>query len=104
MNQYRCETCRKKCRITVIDAEDGKSISFNPQDPFEKTLWFVQGISQVGCASHSDFQSEREMVLNELQYKLRRKMQCAPSQHTMILDMKDVDAIFIELRQAGDVS
>ena len=49
----RCETCQKDCEITVIDADTKKPISFNPQELREPTLWFVQGINQVGCASHS---------------------------------------------------
>lgn len=50
----RCETCENKdCQITVICADTGCDVSFNPRDPIEKTLWFVQGIEQVGCASHS---------------------------------------------------
>jgi hypothetical protein len=40
MNQYRCETCKKKCRVN-----------------FERIPY--ETIEKVGCASHSDFQSER---------------------------------------------
>jgi len=69
MNQYRCETCKKECKITVVDSDYSKPISFNPKDPIESTEYFVQGISQVGCASHSDFQSGwyiQEKLLCEL--------------------------------------
>ena len=71
-----------------------------------------------GLACHSSYQSEypipndkqcricsqavRDKVLDEVQYKLKQKIQSAPSLHTLILDMKDVDSVFIELRQAGE--
>lgn len=59
MNPYRCETCKKECLIAIIDTDfNPKETSFNPKDPLESTGWFVQGISQVGCASHSDFQKK----------------------------------------------
>ena len=48
MNQYRCETCQKKDCCLKDDL----------QSQFFST--------QMGCASHSDFQSEREKVLDEL--------------------------------------
>jgi hypothetical protein len=38
MNQYRCETCKKKCRVN-----------------FERIPY--ETIEKVGCASHSDFQN-----------------------------------------------
>jgi hypothetical protein len=56
----RCETCKNEdCQITVISADTGCDVSFNPRDPIEKTLWFVQGIEQVGCASHSSAKSDK---------------------------------------------
>jgi hypothetical protein len=74
MNQYRCETCKKECKITVVDADDGKPVSFNPKDPIESTEWFVQGISQVGCASHSD-QSPHISSSDEWKRREERKHQ-----------------------------
>ena len=54
----RCETCsRTDCEVTVYnESDDGRytkiPITFNPKDPCESTLWFVQGIALVGCLSH----------------------------------------------------
>ena len=84
MNDYRCETCKKECKITVVDADDGKPVSFNPKDPIESTEWFVQGISQVGCASHSDFQRTKcAEILDDLATKIieKRKDFQVPDKH-----------------------
>jgi len=52
MNQYRCETCNHKdngwCELL------NRILYFNESD----------FISEVGCASHSDYQSERDTVLD----------------------------------------
>ena len=68
MNDYRCETCKKECKITVVDADDGKPVSFNPKDPIESTEWFVQGISQVGCARSL---ARAEHILTVMQPKIK---------------------------------
>jgi hypothetical protein len=47
MNQYRCETCKCGCTYREIPA----------QRAFTRDM---------GCASHSDFQSERDKVLDKL--------------------------------------
>ena len=49
MNPYRCETCKMNKRTEC------------PAFCCEKFM-----INLVGCASHSDFQSERDKVLDEL--------------------------------------
>jgi hypothetical protein len=55
MNQYRCETCTKQ------------ACHFHPNNNYWKVtsviLKIVEAIECVGCASHSDFQSERDKVL-----------------------------------------
>ena len=59
MNQYKCETCKHREDIT---------------DAFYNTIWCKKHdeainpstINLVGCASHSDFQSERDTVLERL--------------------------------------
>ena len=61
----RCETCQKDCEITVIDADTKKPISFNPRELRESTLWFVQGINRVGCASHSTAPVPEEQEIDE---------------------------------------
>jgi hypothetical protein len=56
MNQYRCETCNHpKCEHAVKDG------CFSPRKKFawNHTLHW-------GCASHSEFQNDREKVLDDL--------------------------------------
>jgi len=58
MNQYRCETC--KHRFTPDYWKDGCN-------RFGKTFMSddeMRFISTYGCASHSDYQSERDKVLD----------------------------------------
>lgn len=58
MNQYRCETCKfKDYDIEHICTYKGSTVMT------DRTIRFI---AVRGCASHSDFQSEREMVLDEL--------------------------------------
>ena len=54
MNQYRCETCKKT----------NEYMPFGHDCPFNGYGYTSNQIAQItarcGCASHSDFQSERE--------------------------------------------
>jgi hypothetical protein len=57
-NKYRCETCQKRagkliCNTFVNEADGDIS----------GVLWST---SIIGCASHSDFQSERDNMLDDL--------------------------------------
>jgi hypothetical protein len=61
MNQYRCETCKKWMKDCPLP-EGSKSSGF-----YDKVL------DIVGCASHSDCQSEREKVLDELKRDLKTR-------------------------------
>jgi hypothetical protein len=61
MNQYRCETCTKQ------------GCHYHPNNNYWKDLsngllhFFYDSIDNVGCASHSDFQSEQDKVLEKLE-------------------------------------
>ena len=61
MNQYRCETCK----FLIKDPVDW---GFDPychiSVPIKLDNW--EWVKRWGCASHSDFQNQREKVLNEL--------------------------------------
>jgi hypothetical protein len=63
MNQYRCETCKKRTTIScpIQDESDYYKVKEYVTAP---TGWEIL-TSVIGCASHSDFQSEREKVLDE---------------------------------------
>lgn len=54
MNQYRCETCKNEDCPFGIEAKYSIRIIPNIME-------------KVGCASHSDFQNQREKVLDELE-------------------------------------
>ena len=55
MNQYRCETCKN--RKTIYGEYACEVVSR------KMTKCFYEWVTKVGCASHSDFQSERDKVL-----------------------------------------
>jgi len=65
MNQYRCETCEHMKTHTSkggLPFEERCEVSGYP--PRDKI--FENKLACVGCASHSDFQSERDKVLERL--------------------------------------
>jgi hypothetical protein len=57
MNQYRCETC------THYDDDDERAACNVREEWISNDVW--NWINVVGCASHSDFQSKRDKVLDE---------------------------------------
>jgi len=64
MNQYRCETCEHMKTHTSkggLPFEERCEVSGYP--PRDKI--FENKLACVGCASHSDFQSERDKVLDK---------------------------------------
>ena len=73
MNQYRCETC--------------KNCSKNPNDDYfclvtndEIDFTDFNHTARVGCASHSDFQNERDKVLDELKRDLKTRFVSSDNQ------------------------
>jgi hypothetical protein len=62
MNQYRCETCNFRSTDTPYYCKVNKNRHI---DGFAH----VQ-IMETGCASHSDFQTQREKVLDELDARI----------------------------------
>ena len=64
MNQYRCETCEHMKTHTSKGGlpfeERCEASGYPPRDKI-----FENKLACVGCASHSDFQSERDKVLDE---------------------------------------
>jgi hypothetical protein len=71
MNQYRCETCRFRFPGTDHDKcpEDLNNSDARGRGAFyEGIFWFVD---HCGCASHSDFQNQRDKVLDELENLFR---------------------------------
>jgi len=60
MNQYRCETCKNKGCYHHFSNWKGEI------KKYKKSAHYAHGFTaEYGCASHSDFQSERDKVLGE---------------------------------------
>jgi hypothetical protein len=59
-SKYRCETCNRP--IGLIGGFDDCPLSI----PSHLDVALVDYMAVVGCASHSDFQSEREKVLKKV--------------------------------------
>ena len=55
MTQYRCETCKN------YEDDDGKSACNIREEWISTDVW--NWIKVVGCASHSDFQSEWDKII-----------------------------------------
>ena len=94
MNQYRCETCEHMKTHTSkggLPFEERCEVSGYP--PRDKI--FENKLACVGCASHSDFQSERDKVLDDL-YRFAKENRCGWG------FVDGVDAYRTELRQAGE--
>ena len=68
MNQYRCETCEHMKTHTSKGGlpfeERCEASGYPPRDKI-----FENKLACVGCASHSDFQSEQDTVLELLRLK-----------------------------------
>ena len=64
MNQYRCETCEH--RFTPDYWKDGCN-RFGKTFVSDDEMRFI---FTYGCASHSDFQSERDKMLDELEKRI----------------------------------
>ena len=61
MNEYRCETCKNVgCHI---HPENKSSINYDTGVRYDHFALYDSFMRKMGCASHSDFQSEREKVL-----------------------------------------
>jgi len=89
MNQYRCETCEH--RFTPDYWKDGCN-RFGKTFMSDDEMRFV---STYGCASHSDFQNQRDRVLDEVLQLPQRREQPNGSMYIYVDDVK-------ELRQVGE--
>ena len=64
MNQYRCETCKK-------DGCDNHPDAYNHYEQFDYRIAGIikdnqKMFGKYGCASHSDFQNQKEKVLDDV--------------------------------------
>jgi hypothetical protein len=65
MTPYRCETCKF---LTKEPVEWGFDPYCHISVPIKLDNW--EWVKRWGCASHSDFQNQREKVLDEFYQKL----------------------------------
>ena len=90
MNQYRCETCEHMKTHTSkggLPFEERCEVSGYP--PRDKI--FENKLACVGCASHSDFQSERDKVLEGRKLYRCNSDTCSDSGGVCILCIPDMD-------------
>jgi hypothetical protein len=100
MNQYRCETCgyRKPpltgfCKTSQLCEKLGMHFEY-PITGSGNEMWVL---TEVGCASHSDFnpQAEREKVLDELVSWIE-KGECSIDIFYRTQDGRELEAVGIE--------
>ena len=105
MNQFRCETCKYKHPHLIGGCKPD----------CEKSSWLltnetIEVIEEVGCASHSDFQSGREKLLDEMRIKyvvfLNHPCPELADKYKHCCDAEwcglcTLDEVLEELRQAG---
>ena len=85
MNQFRCETCKYKHPHLIGGCKPD----------CEKSSWLltnetIEVIEEVGCASHSDFQSGREKLLDEVLQLPQRREQPNGSMYIYVNDVKEL--------------
>jgi hypothetical protein len=103
MNQYSCETCKNwdnfyhGCNLFIFETRlDKKKETIHPymhEDGY-KTIEFV------GCASHSDYQSERDKAILNLIKFVERNTVKQGTRSGWILESIVIDKLK-ELRKAG---
>jgi len=81
MNQHRCETC-KNCNKNPND--DNFCLIMNDEIDFTD----FEHTAKVGCASHSDFQSGWDTVLDEVLQLPQRREQPNGSMYIYVNDVK----------------
>ena len=95
MNQYRCETCYNAKCIWNHENPHAYSGCFQHRNLTFASYWANNFMEKVGCASHSDFQNQRDKVLDEVLQLPQRREQPNGSMYIYVDDVK-------ELRQVGE--
>jgi hypothetical protein len=107
MNQYRCETCKNRgCPLPKYYSDNSEK--------FETGIMYSLS-KMVGCASHSDFKSQRDKVLDEGIAKIQERIDrifegyrgetnenITHTPYNMANGMGEAQKILKELRQAGE--
>ena len=87
MNQHRCETC-KNCNKNPND--DYFCLVMNDEIDFTN----FEHTAKVGCASHSDYQSERETVLGDEHYRNALSL-C----DNLLVHLEDNDITYLQIKK-----
>jgi hypothetical protein len=90
MKQYKCSNCKHRKRMGNLTT--GYCIISGRK---EYGTLLTDVIAEIGCASHSDFRSEREKTIDEFYQRL--KVERDPIFDGVSWD--DIDRIFVELRE-----
>jgi len=92
MNKYQCETCKKPHRVPNGLSRFPIFECCGDEMPFDTAI----STAIRGCASHSDFESERDKVL-------KRMLECI-SQYEMLPNGMDfvIEDLLAELCQASE--
>jgi hypothetical protein len=91
MNQYRCETCTKReCWMHPIHEEEIMVKGTALVDP-QEFCSIHKHTEQRGCASHSNFQSERETATGGWKRYRCNSDTCSDSGGVCILCIPDMD-------------
>ena len=83
MNQYRCETCMNLKCIWNHENPHAYSGIFPKRKKTLAAAWANNFMVKVGCASHSNFQRERDKVLDELDMYLDGELERASQFNAM---------------------
>jgi hypothetical protein len=110
MNQYRCETCKFFGKPPNLRGYYGYcDIIDTKENSRELTEEEIKIHSNMGCASHSDFQSERDKVLEDHieSYIERIRVSSKSLKHAPLRKIISVSLLitaehYEELRQAGE--
>jgi len=93
MNKYQCETCKKfPCRELL---ESSETMSDSVLSIAMKGL-YMTFISKVGCVNHSEFQNERNKVLDKIIIHCRERAKECPDDETYTDSEMDILVEWIE--------
>jgi len=107
-SKYTCKTCTNtECDL---HADNPGNINEDTGDTYGHFHWYYSIIDKKGCASHSDFQSERDKVLpvleeliaafHEYEMDVSDPEFAAPPSHGKMIER--AEALVKELRGVGE--
>jgi hypothetical protein len=96
MTPYRCETCKNiDCDL---HADNPGNINQDTGDTYNHFHWYYAILDKKGCASHSDFQSVCDKVLDDVKDAIDEFMILNAKGHALHYELWEV---IEKVRQAG---